>query len=138
MSYTGLRHIGTKEPWNGERIGGKAHAPNIGEIWTEAQLKKVGLEKVPPSPAVEPQPLRLCEPWQFIDLFTDSEYATMAEKRKTNLALDKWLTLALATSSINLDSPRVQGGMTALVAEGVLTQARADIIMSTDFAMVTD
>lgn len=135
MKQTGLRFIDGHEPWGGERIDGQSHALNIGKVWTKAQLKKIGLETVPPPPEPDPQPLRVCEPWQFIDLFTDAEYAILAEKRKTNLALDKWLTLALAASSIDLDSPRVVGGMVFLVSEDVITQARSDEILATDFSV---
>lgn len=135
MKQTGLRFIESQEPWGGERIDGQSHPLNIGKVWTKAQLKKIGLETVPPTPEPEPQPLRVCEPWQFIDLFTDAEYAVLAQKRATSLALDKWLTLALAASSIDLDSPRVVGGMGFLVSEGVITQARSVEILATDFSV---
>lgn len=134
MKQTGLQYISNGQVWGGERIDGISHPLNISKVWTTSQLAAIGLKPTPAPPTPDPQPVRIGEPWQFIDLFTDAEYADLATKRASNPALDKWLTLALAASAIDLDSPRVVGGMAVLVAEGVITQARSDEILATDFS----
>lgn len=41
-----LVKIDTLEPWRGERIGGKTLPSNIEALWSDAELKTVGLAKV--------------------------------------------------------------------------------------------
>lgn len=51
-----LRHIDTKERWNGERIDGIAHPKNIEQLWTDAELAAVGLERYE-KPKPKPKPI---------------------------------------------------------------------------------
>lgn len=51
-----IRHIESKQDWRGERINGVAHPRNIADLWSDAELSAIGLERYEP-PVVEPKPV---------------------------------------------------------------------------------
>jgi|GEM_PF-3782190 len=53
-----LAFTNTMEPWNGERIAGKTYPPNIETLWSDAELKTIGLARVERLPPASP-PTRL-------------------------------------------------------------------------------
>jgi hypothetical protein len=72
---------------------------------------------------------------EFIDLLTDTEYATILGAARESVAIEAWIKkLELATpnddgTSIDLDDPRTQGGVQALGLIGLLGDGRAEEIM---------
>jgi hypothetical protein len=94
-------------------------------------VKGAAIQTIAPAPT--PAPRRIGEPWEFIDLFTDAEFAAVAMARQSSVALDKWFTLTLAAPQIDLDSARVQAGVAALVTASLITQERADDILGGAF-----
>lgn len=71
----------------------------------------------------------------FIARWTDPEYALLMQRRATaigagNVTLVKQWDFAASAGSVNLNSAAAQNFKTAIVAAGILTQARADIIFS--------
>lgn len=69
----------------------------------------------------------------FISRWTDPEYALLMQRRATaiaagNVTLVKQWDIAFTTGSVDLNSPAAQNFKAAIVAAGILTQARADVI----------
>ena len=56
-----LRFIDTKAEWKGEPVNGLRHPPNIEQLWSDKELKAIGLERhtPPPPKAVQVDPLTL-------------------------------------------------------------------------------
>lgn len=69
----------------------------------------------------------------FIARFTNAEYLNLEKKRAADIAANKvgnaknW-DIVIADTEINFNKKKVQSLKTDLVADGVLTQARADEI----------
>lgn len=69
----------------------------------------------------------------FVARFTNQEYLALEKKRAADIAADKvgnaknW-DIVLADVIIDLDTQKVQKLKADLVADGILTQARADEI----------
>jgi hypothetical protein len=51
-----IRYIDTQEDWNGEAINDIRHPRNIEQLWSAAELAKIGLERYTP-PKQEPIPV---------------------------------------------------------------------------------
>lgn len=54
-----IRFISDQKEWKGAPINGVRHPPSIGTLWTDSELKKIGLERFTPPkvPAVPVDPL---------------------------------------------------------------------------------
>jgi hypothetical protein len=71
----------------------------------------------------------------FIGRFTNAEYLSLEKKRAADVAANKvgnaknW-DVVVADTEINFNKKKVQTLKTDLVADGILTQARADEIFS--------
>jgi hypothetical protein len=88
------------------------------------------LETVP-----EPEPLpvrRIGTPREFLRLFTIQEREAFFRVEMVNPALRGWWAEASA-GRFSLDHPSVATGLTALVAAGVITDARSSEIQGADF-----
>ena len=131
-----LRYIDTQEPWNPKQpINGVRHPRNIEQLWSAADLAAIGLETVPAA-APEPTPPRTTGDFaEFMGLFTQAEQAAIktAALSVDAIAVGLWYDQAVAANSIDLTSVRVGQGMAALVAGGLLTQARSDEILASNF-----
>lgn len=109
-------------------VGGSSVVGEVFPAW--------GLPDPVPEPQPEPEPvLRRLTKLQFIQRFTDVEFATILGATKVNIALEAWYEqFRLATpepdgTSIDLDDPRTQGGVMALEAGGLLALGRAAEIL---------
>lgn len=69
---------------------------------------------------------------QFIDRFSHGEFINILAAAKTDIQVEGWLfRFNNADNPMDTTDPRVIAGLTLLVAEGLLTQARADEIAGT-------
>ena len=132
-----LRYINTEEPWTAsELINGVRHPRNIEKLWSTAELYAIGLEVVPtPEPTPVP-PRTSCDFAEFMGLFTTAEQIAI---KTATLSVDAipvglWYDQAVALNWLDLTSDKMAQGMAALVGAGLLTQARSDEILATEFA----
>lgn len=66
----------------------------------------------------------------MIDRFTEAEYEGVLTAAKSDVQVQGWLDRFAAATQINLDDPRTVSGMDLLVSKNLLTQARADEILT--------
>ncbi len=84
---------------------------------------KIDTSLLPPTPAKQLTSL------QFLDLFTEAEQLAIVQAGMANAAVKLWYDRALAAEFITIADPRTEGGLTALVQAGLLTEARKDEIV---------
>ena len=77
----------------------------------------------PPDPRIITKPA-------FRFRLTDSEYVGILSSSKTDVEVEAWLDTFSMSSNIDLDSQRTKDGMDLLVSKSLLTQDRADEILS--------
>lgn len=75
---------------------------------------------------------RIGKPREFLHLFTDTEKAAFFTAKQSNVQLELWWAEA-STGDFSLDHPTVSAGLSGLVAAGILTQARSEEILASDF-----
>lgn len=75
---------------------------------------------VSPSPSVAPRFV----PLEFLDLFTEAEQLAVVQATLSNAAVKLWYDRVLAATYITLDDPRVETGLAALTAAGLLSEER--------------
>lgn len=63
-------------------------------------------------------------PLDFLDLFTEAEQLAVVQATLSNAAVKLWYDRVLAATYITLDDPRVETGLTALTAAGLLSEER--------------
>ena len=63
-------------------------------------------------------------PLEFLDLFTEAEQLAVVQASLSNAAVKLWYDRVLAASYITLDDPRVETGLAALTAAGLLSEER--------------
>ena len=87
-------------------------------------IATIPMETVPPQASIA-----------FIQRFTDAEYLALKQKHEADLAasdvsdIKLWDSI-MATNTLNLNSAPAQDLKASLVADGILTQQRADEIFS--------
>jgi hypothetical protein len=135
-----MNHFRATDLQTGLVIEYEADAPqadHLGERW---RLEQVFVADPAPDNPSEPDPRRYggrrrLSKLEFIDLLTDTEYATILGAARESVAIEAWIKkLELATpnddgTSIDLDDPRTQGGVQALGLIGLLGDGRAEEIM---------
>lgn len=67
----------------------------------------------------------------MISRFTNAEYVGILSAKKTDVTVEAWYDAFYAASQINLRDPRCIDGVNFLVSKNLLTQARADEILTT-------
>lgn len=125
-----LRYIDTQEPWNGERIDGIRYARSIASKWTVAQLKKIGLEKVPPPDPVDPPASTRLHKTTIVRRMTNQEVTDMLA------ALDahpdaKMAELYRATPTFDVTAD--EWPVMEAAFEAVLGEARAAEVLEPEF-----
>lgn len=78
------------------------------------------------------EPRRVGAPREFLNLFTDGERQAFVAARSESIELGVWW-LEASAGSFSLDHPSVASGLAALVAAGVIAEARASEIQGADF-----
>jgi hypothetical protein len=76
----------------------------------------------PPAPAPDKAAFRF--------RMTDSEYVGILSAAKTDIEVASWVETFNMVSTIDLDSQRTKDGVANLVSKNLLTQARADEILT--------
>lgn len=75
---------------------------------------------------------------EFLNLFTSQEQVTIktAAMNPENVALALWYDKALGGSTMSLDHPETESGLSALVAAGLISADRKAEILATDFDLI--
>ncbi len=101
---------------------------------SEVPISKQELESqytwVKESLSFEIQQKRLITKLEYMNKFTDTELATIYTVAKTSIAVEIWLEKFKLASDINLDDPRVVGGLQALEQFGLIGPGRAAEILA--------
>ena len=63
-------------------------------------------------------------PLDFLNLFTEAEQLAVVQATLSNAAVKLWYDRVLAATYITLDDPRVETGLAALTAAGLLSEER--------------
>ncbi|WP_201829532.1 hypothetical protein [Microvirga zambiensis] len=79
-----------------------------------------------PAPVVQRQFTFL----EFMDLFTDQEQLTLVEASMSIPAIKLWYDKALGAQFIDLDDPRTEPGLQALVNAGLISSERKAAVMA--------
>ena len=83
------------------------------------------------SPPPPPPPLpNIVTKLAMIERFTEDEYEGILLAAKSDVQVQGWLDRFAAATQINLDDPRTVSGMDLLVSKNLLTQARANEILT--------
>ncbi|MFN7725142.1 MAG: XkdW family protein [Rubrivivax sp.] len=82
------------------------------------------LEPTPPAPLATS-----CTPLQFIDRFTEAEQLAVVSATLAVPQVKLWYDKLIAATEVVFADPRVAAGLDALVAAGLLTQARSEAIL---------
>jgi len=105
-------------------------------IDSDPEFPSWGLPDPVPEPPPEPEPVvRRLTKLQFIQRFTDVEFATILAAVRQDVQIEAWYEqFRLATpdpdgTSVDLDDPRTQGGVMALEAFGLIGSGRAAEIL---------
>jgi hypothetical protein len=83
----------------------------------------VGPEPKPPVPPVITKVA-------MISRFTPEEYVGVVGATKTDVEVQAWYDLFQAATVVNLEDPRTVAGINSFVPKNLLTQARADAILT--------
>lgn len=95
-------------------------------------LYKNGQFSLPPDPPAPP----VFDSWiiskvAMISRFTPQEYVGIVGATKTDVEVQAWYDLFQAASKVDLQDERTVAGINSLVGKNLLTQARADTILTT-------
>lgn len=95
---------------------------------TMAELRQAweDLRNAPTPPA---PPATSCTPLQFIDRFTEAEQLAVVSATLAVPQVKLWYDKLIAATEVVFADPRVAAGLDALVAAGLLTQARSEAIL---------
>jgi hypothetical protein len=108
-----------------------------GEGWRLEQVfvSEASPDDPPPDPRKYGGRRRLSK-LEFLDLLTDTEYATILGAARESVQIEAWVErMKLATpdpdgTSIDLDDPRTVGGVNALELIGLIGEGRAEVILN--------
>ena len=130
-----LCYIDTKKEWRGEPIKGLRHPRNIEQLWTDAELQAVGLERyTPPAPEPAPaQPRRTGTFVEFMDMFTPEQQVAILAASKQSPALEILLMRATAQNQVDIDSPMLAAGLGPLMQAGILSADDVSAIQAEGF-----
>lgn len=101
--------------------------PQPGLGWSYSE----GVFTPPPAPAAPPPlPNVITKVSMLTRRLTTAEFVGILTAAKTDPAIEAWKYVFDAASQVDLDSQNTKDGMALLVAKGLLTQARADAILT--------
>jgi hypothetical protein len=87
-----------------------------------------GVFTQPPAPLLS---AKIITKLAFRFRFTDAEYAGIITAAKTDAEVQVWYDTFNMVTAINLDNQRTKDGVANLVSKNLLTQSRADEILTT-------
>lgn len=79
----------------------------------------------PPAPPASP-----LSALQFIERFTDEEQLAIVTATMSNPAVKLWYDKLMASQEVVLTNPRLIDGMVTLVATGLITEERKDLVLA--------
>ena len=82
-------------------------------------------------PEPPPPPTWIITKVAMISRFTPQEYVGVVGATKTDVEVQAWYDLFQAASRVDLQDQRTVAGINALVPKNLITQARADTILTT-------
>jgi hypothetical protein len=100
--------------------------PMPGPGWTYEN----GAFAAPPAPPPPPPLPNIITKVAFRFRMTDAEYVGVINAAKTDVEVAAWVETFNMVSSIDLDNQRTKDGVANLVSKNLLTQARADEILT--------
>jgi hypothetical protein len=80
----------------------------------------------PPPPPLPPVITKVA----MISRFTAQEYVGIVGATKTDVEVQAWYDLFQAANVVDLSDPRTVAGVNSFVTKGLLTQARADAVLT--------
>jgi|688.fasta_scaffold265981_1 hypothetical protein len=101
----------------------------VAEEWFVEQNYPGHYRLVGPEPVPYVEPLITKAAFRF--RLTDAEYAGILTAAKTDVEVQAWVETFNMVTQIDLDNQRTIDGVGTLVVKGLLTQARADEILTT-------
>lgn len=112
--------------------------PEIKGVWIKIPdgiagpgWKYIDGEFVNPNPPLPPLPLpNVISKVAFRFRMTDAEYVGILTAAKTDIEVAAWVETFNMVSRINLDDQRTKDGVAKLVNKGLLTEARANEILT--------
>lgn len=93
-------------------------------------LYKNGQFSLPPEPVVPEPVYTVVTKVAFRFRFTDAEYAGIITAARTDAEVQAWYDTFNMVATIDLDNQRTKDGVANLVSKNLLTQARADEILT--------
>lgn len=102
---------------------GNRHYQELMEWVAEGNIIEPYVEPTPP-------PKTKFTPLEYLDRFTDTEEDAVIVAADQNVQIKKFYNRLLAATFVDLDDPRTTAGLNALVAAGILTEARKDEILT--------
>lgn len=111
---------------DGEWINLDGVDPMPGPGW----IYENGIFSLPPDPLPPPLLPNVITKLAMIDRFTEAEYEGVLTAAKSDVQVQGWLDRFAAANQINLDDSRTVSGIDLLVAKNLLTQDRADHILT--------
>lgn len=112
-------------PTDGDWVDISGMSPEPGPLW----LYENGVFSPPPPPPPVILP-NVITKVAFRFRLTDAEYVGILSAAKTDVEVAAWVETFNMVSSIDLDNQRTKDGVANLVSKNLLTQARADEILT--------
>jgi hypothetical protein len=81
------------------------------------------------APAPKPAKTQFA-PLEFLDRFTEAEQLATATAAMSNPIINLWYYRMMAATYVDLIDPRVEAGIDALIAAGLLAPSRKEALMS--------
>jgi hypothetical protein len=78
---------------------------------------------------IVPEPPQTTTPLEFIERFTEAEQLAIVTAAMSVPALRLWYDKLMAAQQVVFDDPRLEAGLDALVASGLITQSRKAAIL---------
>lgn len=81
-------------------------------------------------PRIELKPRRTCTPLEFLERFAQEERIAIRRAARAQEALEDWLDMLRAVQEVDLDDPRTQAGVQAMVQARLITPERAAEVLA--------
>jgi hypothetical protein len=107
-------------------VDGMEPMPGPGWLYEDEKF----VQPVLPEPEPPPAPKPIISKVAFRFRMTDAEYVGVINAAKTDVEVAAWVETFNMVSRINLDDQRTKDGVAKLVSKNLLTQARADEILT--------
>lgn len=96
----------------------------------EEVLAAIAEQQAAQEQSTEPSSSRVLTKLQFLNRFTNEELAAVYTAAKTNVLIEVFLDKLKLAQEISLDDPQTVGGLQALAAVGLLSEARVQEVLA--------